>query len=128
MGLAVPKNHPLSGKAAITREDLAGERIRVIQSGWSRSTDKLRAWLESIEDLRIDNVSVYDSEAFTQTVLQGIPLATFDAWRNVHPKLSFVPFEEAFFMPYGLCHAESPSSLVLEFVAEIERLGTAAVR
>lgn len=115
LGLALPRSHPLAKRAAVTPQDLAGETVRLIRPGWSRATDQLRGLL-SRPGIRLETFDTYRIEEFNRSASDGICLAAFELWKDVHPMLKFVPFSPDIRLNYGLLHAHNPSVLVREFL------------
>lgn len=108
-------SHPLAARDELALDDLADQRVLVIQRGWNEATDRaadaLRAVPDgpAVEEFPFINVDVFNRCDEDDAVLIGI-----DPWKDVHPLLVSKPVAWDFTLPFGILHAPEPSAPVQE--------------
>lgn len=119
--IAVPRRHPLSGRASLTWEDLAGQALLLVKEGSSPVLDSLR---HEIEDRHpeieiVDTPDFYSIETFNECERRSILMETLDAWKNVHPGFVSLPMDWEYKVPFGLFYSKDPSAEMRLFAREL---------
>lgn len=124
--VAVPRDHPLAAKKALTLEDLHGERLVKVKRGETERLDRFQDALQRDHpQITIEEADYYyDVDTFNACEQSGALLLTLDAWADVHPALVTLPVAWDDRMPYGILYAKTPSAAVAGFVRILQsRLG-----
>lgn len=115
---AVSLHHRLAGKGRLTIQDLYGENLLLMHSGWSYYVDELRDdILENHRQIHIVNFDFYDVDIFNRCENNNDVLMAVENWANVHPLLKIIPVKWDYKIPFGLLHSPSPSKLVRRFLS-----------
>ncbi len=119
--IAVPRHHPLAGKASLNWDDLEGQSLMLVKEGSSPVLDSLR---REIKDHHpkvsiVDTPSFYSIETFNECERRSILMETLDAWDNVHPGFVSLPMEWAYIVPFGLLYSKNPTPEMSRFAAEL---------
>lgn len=120
--IAVPREHHLAKKTAISVSELHGETLMMVRRGDSGVNDFLRDELErNHPEIRIeDTAQFYDMSVFNRCAETGNVLLTIECWRDVHPGLVTVPVEWDYSIPYGLLYSKNVSEDIARFVDEVK--------
>ena len=114
---AVSVHHRLAQKDFLTIQDLYGEKLMLIQRGWSHSVDLLRDNLwKNYPQIEIVDFNFYDVNAFNQCENNNCVLMAVPKWQYVHPLLKILPVDWGYTIPYGLLHSPAPSPVVKQFL------------
>ena len=121
--IAVPREHHLAKKTAISVSELHGETLMMVRCGDSGVNDFLRDELErNHPEIRIeDTAQFYDMSVFNRCAETGNVLLTIECWRDVHPGLVTVPVEWDYSIPYGLLYSKDVPEDIARFVDEVKR-------
>lgn len=121
--LAVPRSNPLSHRATLTIDDLAGTRIRILTRG-NGTDDIARDLIERNSSITLVNIDQYSLDVFNDCSETGDLLISKPMWRDVHPQLVNVPVDwpEPVGMWYGLMYPRSPIAQVAAFAERIATL------
>ncbi len=122
--VGVPRSNPLSAKKSLTWEDLDGETLMLITSGFSPVMKRMA------DDIRRDHPHIhladipyyYDTGVFNRAVQMGFLTETLDIWKEAHPSLVVLPAEWDYAMPYGIVYPKEPRRPVRQFIDKIARL------
>ncbi len=119
--IAVPKRHPLSGKASLTWGDLDGQRLMLVKEGSSPVLDSLRCDIREHHPLVaiVDTPNFYSIDTFNECDRESILMETLDAWDNVHPGFVSLSMSWAYRVPYGLIYSKTPSAEMRLFADEL---------
>ena len=119
---AVSVHHRLAQKDFLTIQDLYGEKLMLIQRGWSHSVDLLRDNLwKNYPQIEIVDFNFYDVNAFNQSENNNCVLMAVPKWQYVHPLLKILPVDWGYTIPYGLLHSPAPSPVVKQFLYAVEK-------
>ena len=120
--IAVPREHHLAKKTAISVSELHGETLMMVRRGDSGVNDFLRDELErNHPEIRIeDTAQFYDMSVFNRCAETGNVLLTIECWRDVHPGLVTVPVEWDYSIPYGLLYSKNVPEDIARFVDEVK--------
>ena len=119
---AVSVHHRLAQKDFLTIQDLYGEKLMLIQRGWSHSVDLLRDNLwKNYPQIEIVDSNFYDVNAFNQCENNNCVLMAVPKWQYVHPLLKILPVDWGYTIPYGLLHSPAPSPVVKQFLYAVEK-------
>ena len=119
---AVSVHHRLAQKDFLTIPDLYGEKLMLIQRGWSHSVDLLRDNLwKNYPQIEIVDFNFYDVNAFNQCENNNCVLMAVPKWQYVHPLLKILPVDWGYTIPYGLLHSPAPSPVVKQFLYAVEK-------
>ena len=119
---AVSVHHRLAQKDFLTIQDLYGEKLMLIQRGWSHSVDLLRDNLwKNYPQIEIVDFNFYDVNAFNQCENNNCVLMAVPKWQYVHPLLKILPVDWGYTIPYGLLHSPAPSPVVQQFLYAVEK-------
>ena len=119
---AVSVHHRLAQKDFLTIQDLYGEKLMLIQRGWSHSVDLLRDNLwKNYPQIEIVDFNFYDVNAFNQCENNNCVLMAVPKWQYVHPLLKILPVDWGYTIPYGLLHSPAPSPVVKQFLYAVEK-------
>ena len=120
--IAVPREHHLAKKTAISVSELHGETLMMVRRGDSGVNDFLRDELErNHPEIRIeDTAQFYDMSVFNRCAETGNVLLTIECWRDVHPGLVTVPVEWDYSIPYGLLYSKDVPEDIARFVDEVK--------
>ena len=119
---AVSVHHRLAQKDFLTIQDLYGEKLMLIQRGWSHSVDLLRDNLwKNYPQIEIVDFNFYDVNAFNQCENNNYVLMAVPKWQYVHPLLKILPVDWGYTIPYGLLHSPAPSPVVKQFLYAVEK-------
>lgn len=119
---AVSVHHRLAQKDFLTIQDLYGEKLMLIQRGWSHSVDLLRDNLwKNYPQIEIVDFNFYDVNAFNQCENNNCVLMAVPKWQYVHPLLKILPVDWGYTIPYGLLHSPAPSPVVKRFLYAVEK-------
>ncbi|WP_195560522.1 LysR family transcriptional regulator [Anaeromassilibacillus sp. D41t1_190614_C2] len=114
---AVSVHHRLAQKDFLTIQDLYGEKLMLIQRGWSHSVDLLRDNLwKNYPQIEIVDFNFYDVNAFNQCENNNCVLMAVPKWQYVHPLLKILPVDWGYTIPYGLLHSPAPSPVVKQYL------------
>ncbi len=116
--VAMPRNHPLSGKDRIALEDLDGCRVMLQKPGNSPINDQVRGdILRACRQVTVlDAPNHFDLEVFNRTQAEGCLLVIPASWKDLHPSLVAVPLDTLHTLPYGVVYSARAGEDVLEFV------------
>lgn len=119
--IAVPRHHPLSGKASLVWGDLDGQSLMLVKEGSSPVLDSIRREIEDRhpEIAIVDTPDFYSIETFNECDRKSILMETLDAWSNVHPGFVSLPMDWAYRVPFGLLYSKSPSAEMRLFADEL---------
>lgn len=101
-----------SGPESVGSDMLRGLDLVMMKPGVSAEYDAARAYLEHLGADRITDVPFYTMELFADCELNKRAIVTVDIWKDIHPGLVCVPFDEPHDMPYGLVFPKHPSPQV----------------
>ena len=120
--VALPASHPLAGRDMLSLEDLAGERLMMMERGCSVANDRLRQDIldEGIAVQLIEAPRFYHLKAFNDCARSGSLLLSLDGWSNVHPMLASVPLDVSYRLPFGVMYAANSRAVVREFIDYLE--------
>lgn len=119
---AVSVHRRLAQKDFLTIQDLYGEKLMLIQRGWSHSVDLLRDNLwKNYPQIEIVDFNFYDVNAFNQCENNNCVLMAVPKWQYVHPLLKILPVDWGYTIPYGLLHSPAPSPVVKQFLYAVEK-------
>lgn len=121
--LAVSINHSLSSKKRLNAQDLAGQKIMIVERGDADHIDRFRDWLETEHpEIEIINTAPYDLNTFNLcNKMNGIMISA-DLWKNIHPLLVHIPFDSPFSVPYGLIYAKEPDEKMRRFIRRFQKM------
>ncbi len=121
--IAVPREHHLAKKTAISVSELHGETLMMVRRGDSGVNDFLRDELErNHPEIRIeDTAQFYDMSVFNRCAETVNVLLTIECRRDVHPGLVTVPVEWDYSIPYGLLYSKNVPEDIARFVDEVKR-------
>lgn len=121
LAIDVPRISPLSQKRSLTIDDLAGQRVHILQHA-SDVMDDFRDRLAA--DPRIDaiDVSTYTLSLYNECAESGGAIVTSGAWSGQHPALTTVPLSEEIIAPCVMLYPNEPSSAVRRFADALARL------
>lgn len=123
MRIAVPPAHELYDRSIITEDDLAGQRIFIIQRGWDEATDRLNDHLRNdVENVELVEFPFLKLDEFNRCAEENALLVTIDPWEDVHPLLSSKPVEWDFRLNFGILHAPEPEPHVAKLLDAVEKL------
>ena len=89
---AVSAGSELAGCEQITLDDLRGETLMLIRSGWTEATDRLRDRIRAdYPDIEIEDFDQYRADAFNHCADEGCAMASIGLWRDVQPALVTLP-------------------------------------
>lgn len=115
--IAVASGNPLRDRDVISVEDLAGQKVFMIQRGWNEDFDTLRDFLiHDVEGVDIEDFAFFDVAAFDHCEGEGALLVSLDLWKDVHPLLATKPVDWDFAAQYGILHAPEPSPSIQAFL------------
>lgn len=119
--VAMSTHHPLAGKERLSVSDLYGERLMLMQRGWSRQVDLLRdnLWREHPQ-IEIVDFDFYNVEVFNRCENSSDMLMAIKKWDQVHPLLKIVPVDWNYSIPFGFLHSPEPSHEVKRFLAAVQ--------
>lgn len=117
--LAVPLRHRLALRKELTWDDLSGETVMMIHTGWNASMDRLRKDLEK-RHISIADFDFYRTDIFNRCEQENCLLAAIDTWEDVHPLLKIMPVRWAHTIPYGILHHSRPAPSVRRFLSAVE--------
>ncbi len=126
---AVPRDHPLAGKASLTMDDLRSNILVTIRPGLSEELDRFRTDMQK-QGVRVLSVDQYDLSTFTLCNVNHYVLQTPACWQDIHPDLITVPCSWDYSLPYGFftrADAAEPAARFLAFVKEQLENGTIAL-
>ena len=116
--VAMPRNHPLSGKDRIALEDLDGCRVMLQKPGNSPVNDQVREdILRACHQVTVlDAPNHFDLEVFNRAQAEGCLLVIPSCWKDLHPSLVSLPLDTPHTLPYGVVYSVRAGEDVLEFV------------
>lgn len=115
---AVSLHHRLAGKSRLCAQDLYGENLMLMRSGWSHYVDRLRDDIrQNHRQIHIVDFDFYSVDVFNRCENSNDILMAVSAWKNVHPLLKIIPVDWDYAMPYGLLHSTEPSKTVALFLS-----------
>lgn len=122
--VGVPRKHPLAKKTSLTWDDLRGETLMLIQSGFSpvmkRMNDEIIARHPDV--MMSDIPYYYETATFNRCAQMGYVMETLDIWENAHPSIVNLPMEWDYEMPYGIVYAKDPREPVRRFMELVRRV------
>lgn len=121
--IAVPKNHRLAEKCALTWNDLSGETLILVRRGESLVLNGMRDDIErNHPDIAlIDAPHFYDVGIFNECEQRGCLMETLDIWKGVPPAMKTLPVAWNYHMPYGIVYAKRPSDAMRQFIEKIQK-------
>ena len=121
--IAASPMHPLYGRSVITEDDLAGQRIFIIQRGWNEVTDRLNDHLRNdVEGVQLVEFPFLKLDEFNRCAEENALLVTIDPWEDVHPLLSSMPVEWDYALTFGILHAPDPEPHVARLLEACREL------
>ncbi len=119
--LAMPRNHPLSGKDRIALEDLDGCRVMLQKPGNSPVNDQVREdILQACHHVTIlDAPNHFDLEVFNRAQGEGCLLVIPACWKDLHPSLVSLPLDTPHTLPYGVVYSARAGEDTRAFVAAL---------
>lgn len=114
---SVPVGSNLAELSELTFDDLAGERLMLIERGWNENTDKLRDdILARSPQIEIVDFPMFNASAFNQCANEDLVMVSFDFWRDVHPMLKSIPTNWGMSATYGLMYSPDADERTLELI------------
>ena len=102
--ISMPKEHPLVNKEKLHFSDLEGYSLMIMKEGTSPINDLIRKEIimkyPSIH--LIDTIPQYSFSTFNTCAQTQNLLLSLECWKDIHPSLVSIPFDENFQMPYGI--------------------------
>lgn len=121
--IAVPREHPLSGRKLLSIKDLYGETLMLGKRGDSAVVDMVRDEVEKHPLIRTEDISqFYDMSVFNRCVQTQHVLLTLECWADVHPALVTIPVDWDFSVPYGILYQLQPDNDIRRFVDIIKAI------
>ncbi len=119
---AVSITHPLASKERLRIEDLYGQKLMIIHSGWCENMDILRNDLISNHpEIKIKDFDLYNLEIFNQCEQSKDILISLKSWDNLHPLIKVIPVDWNYKMPYGIMYSPEPSKAVKQFLEALTK-------
>lgn len=113
----VPYDHPLSGRARLTMDDLRGETLVLAAQGVAPDFDRMRERLaRDYPEVHVESVPPYDLVAGNASIGCGWITVIPEDWASVYPDAVGVPCDWDFTITRCLMCAKSPPPHVQEFV------------
>ena len=99
--VAMPRNHPLSGKERVALEDLDGCRVMLQKPGNSPVNDQVREdILRACHQVTVlDAPNHFDLEVFNRAQAEGCLLVIPASWKDLHPSLVSLPLDTPHTLP-----------------------------
>ena len=121
--VAMPRNHPLSGKDRIALEDLDGCRVMLQKPGNSPVNDQVREdILKACHQVTVlDAPNHFDLEVFNRAQAEGCLLVIPACWKDLHPSLVSLPLDTPHTLPYGVVYSVRAGEGVLAFLEILGR-------
>lgn len=120
---AVSMHHRLAKKKKITLDDLDGETLMVMHTGWSKNTDALRNDIaKNYPDIKVADFDIYSVEVFNRCENNNEVLLAFKSWESVHPLIRIIPVDWNYTMPFGILHSKEPSDKVKRLIKAINKV------
>ena len=120
---AVPINHRLAEKQALTEEDLYGENFMLIRRGWNKYLDRMRDDLWKIHSqINIIDFDRFNLSVFNRCETENNIVMTIDNWINVHPMFKTLPVNWNHTIPFGILHSPTPSNTVQKFLDAVRQV------
>lgn len=120
---AVSMHHRLAKKKKITLDDLDGETLMVMHTGWSKNTDALRNDIaKNYPDIKVADFDIYSVEVFNRCENNNEVLLAFKSWESVHPLIRIIPEDWNYTMPFGILHSKEPSDKVKRLIKAINKV------
>lgn len=121
--IAVPRKHRLAKKEKLQWSDLDRENLMLLKRGDSPELNRLRDEIEAKHPNIgiIDIPHFYDTNIFNECEQTGCLMETLDIWKDVHPSLVTIPVEWDYKTYYGIVYAKSPSKVVRDFIAVVQK-------
>lgn len=121
--IAMPKDHPLSAKKAVSLSDLEGYHLLTVKRGDAAPVDRLTQLIEREHPQIIleEPNFFYDLDTFNLCEEKGWLLLTLDVWAGVHPSLITLPLVEEGSVSIGVLYAKEPSPVVRRFVDQLAK-------
>lgn len=117
---AMSIHHPLAKKDKLKIEDLYGESLLMMHSGWSTYVDQLRDDLQkNHEKINIQDIDFYNVNVFNRCENGNEILLAVQKWKMIHPLLKILPVQWEHTIPYGFLHSPTPSAVVKQFLEAI---------
>ena len=108
--------------AAVSIQDLYGEKFMMMRREWSHYVDLLRDDLwKNHPKIQIVDFDFYDVNAFNQCENNDCVLMAVPKWQYVHPLLKILPVDWSYTIPYGLLHSPDPSPVVKQFLRAVQK-------
>ena len=119
--MAVPYGHPLSERAGLETEDLAGCRICLVKEGVSGKVDAIRERLLSLRPSPVieDGDAAYDMDTFNRCARENIAILTFDAWERFHPSFRTIPVNWEYASPRYIISRKDPKEHIRLFMKAV---------
>ena len=88
----------------------------MLKQGASKEIDRVYDELKKIPNVRIETVSIYDSDVFKRSIEENKPFLGPMIWQNLHPDLISIPFSKQSTIPYGIVYAKNISGYAEKFI------------
>lgn len=120
---AVSLHHPFAAKEQLTVEDLYGENLMLIESGWNHHLDILRNELkQNHPQINIVDFDFFSMKVFNECEKSDDIIMTVEYWKNIHPLLKTIPIKWNYIIPFGILHSPNPSESVQKFLNAVRQV------
>lgn len=114
---SVSRDNELASKDMLTLDDLHGERLMLIESGWNMDIDVLRKRItDDHPQIELVDFPRFNASVFNQCANEDIAMATFGFWSDVHPMLKTVQTDWDLSVSYGLMYSPNADDRTMSLI------------
>ena len=114
--------HPLAKKDKLTMQDLYGENLMMIHSGWSGYMDSLRSEVSCHKQINIVDFDFFDVQIFNRCEQNRDIMVVIESWACVHPMMKVIPVDWEYSIPFGLLYSVKPDKTVKQFLDAVRKV------
>ena len=123
ISLVLSKAHALAGKALISFEDLAGEKLMIVRQGYSLSLDEVRNHIETYyPKIKIIDVPAFGMELYNKVVSDNLVLLGIGSSIHAHPLTTRILLDWHKKCPFGILYSKNPSEAVKRFISAVKSI------
>lgn len=122
--IGVSMDSPLAEKDILTRQDLRGKSVMIMQRGWYQTFDDIRIDLMQNEpDVRIVEIPHIGLDTFNRCANEeNMLMLGTDSVRDVHPEVKLLPVDWDYEMSFGILYPKAPSESMQLLLSSLEEM------
>lgn len=116
----VPDKHPLYQREELSIEDFQNCRVMLFRRGEDRLMDKMRAQLQKVPGIELQDLVGYSLENESTCIANNILMLGVEPSVNRNLNLKYISVKWDYYLPYGFIYAEDCTPSVERFIQILE--------